>query len=67
MMEQTHTGEGHHHVMLISRFDHDAVTDGSAGFSDVVHAGAPCTFNVVIEGDKAVREQAGIRVFVCTQ
>ena len=47
MMEQTDSGEAHHHAVRIRRFDDIVIADRSAGFSHVFHTASCGAFDVV--------------------
>ena len=57
MMEQSHAGEGHDHVLLIALFDHQIIPDGAAGFCDVLDTGGEGTLDVVAEGEECIAAQ----------
>ena len=54
MVEQSDSRECHCHVVLVACHDDMVVTDGTAGFSDVLNAALVSTLDVVAEGEECV-------------
>ena len=54
MVEKTHSGECHYHVIFVAAIDNCIVTDGAAGFCDIFYTAAFCSFNVVAEGEECI-------------
>ena len=54
MVEKTHSGECHYHVIFVAAIDNCIVTDGAAGFCDIFYTAAFCSFNVVTEGEECI-------------
>ena len=60
VMEQSHAGEGHDHVLLVTLFDDQIITDRAAGLCDVLNTGGKCTLNVVAKGEESVAAKGNI-------
>ena len=58
MVEQSHAGEGHDDAVLVALFDDQIVTDGAAGFSNVLNAGSNTALDGVGEGEECVGAQS---------
>ena len=56
-MEKTHTGKGHDDAILIALFDDQIVTDGAAGFGDILDTGSGGALDVVGEGEEGIGTQ----------
>ena len=54
MVEETYSGEAHHHVVLITCFDDMIVSHRAARFRDVADAGLMGTFDVVAKREEGV-------------
>ena len=54
MVEKSHAGEGHYHIIFISSVDYNVVPDGSAGLCNVAYAAALCSLDVVVEREERV-------------
>ena len=74
VVEQSHAGKGHDDTVLIALFDDQIITDGTAGFSDVLYTGSNATLDRVSEGEERIGAQsnciAGIQpcaLFFCGQ
>ena len=59
-MEQAHAGEGHDHALLVTLFDDQIITYGTAGLGDVLHTGGKGPLDVVAEGEEGVAAQSNI-------
>jgi len=60
MVEETHAGEGHNHAVLVAFFNNEVVTDGTAGFSNVLDTGSERTLDVVCEGEECIGSKSEI-------
>ena len=58
VVEQSHSGKRHCHVVLIAAFDNNVVSYGAAWLCDVAYAGLLCAFNVVAEREECVGTQS---------
>ena len=47
MVEQTHSGERHNHVVFVTAADHLVVTYGAARLRNIVNAAFSCALYVV--------------------
>ena len=54
MMEESDSGEGHNHAVLVGGGDDLIVADGAAGLGNVLHAGLAGTLHVVAEGEEGL-------------
>ena len=54
VMEQAHTCKCHSHIVLISTFDNNVISDRSAWLSDIFNTASVSTFNVVREWEECV-------------
>ena len=54
MVEQSHSRKCHSDAILVACHDYMVITDGSAGFSDILNAALVCTLNVIAEGEKCI-------------
>ena len=60
MVEETHAGECHNHVVLVAFSDNEVVTDRTAGFSNILYAGSESTLDVVCEGEECVGSKSEV-------
>ena len=65
MVEQSHAGEGHDHVLLVTLGDDQVIPDGAAGFGDIPDAGGEGTLDGVGEGEEGVGTQSHIPAGEC--
>lgn len=61
MMEETDTGEAHHHAVSVAGIDDAVIPDRTAGLGNVGHAAAMSSFDVVTEGEEAIGSQGYAR------
>ena len=62
MMEQTDSGEAHHHSVLITRFDHMIVSNGAARLRYISDAASVGPFYIVSKREERIRAKRHIRV-----
>ena len=54
MMEQTHAGKCHDHIVFIAAFDHLCITHGAARLCHVAYAAFLSLFNIVTKQEDSI-------------
>ena len=60
MVEQSHTGEGHDHVLLVALGDDQVIPDGAAGLGDILDTGGECPLDHLCQLVKPAFDVHGI-------
>ena len=60
VVEESHAGEGHDNALLITLFDNQIITDGSAGFCNVLNTRGISALDVIGEGEESIAAQGNI-------
>ena len=58
MVEESHAGEGHDHIVLVTLFDDQVIADGAARLGDVADTGSLGALDVVGEGEEGIGTQS---------